>query len=65
MDEIRNECKILVGKPEGRYTWETRRRYENNTKMDLKDIGCDIIDSITLGKLGVDVRITLKWILKI
>jgi hypothetical protein len=44
MGEKRNEYKVLVGKPEGmrplgrpRRRWETY--VENNTKMDLREIG--------------------------
>jgi hypothetical protein len=46
MDEVRNACKILVGKPEGRHERKRplvrpRRRGEDNIKMDLREIGID------------------------
>jgi len=32
----------LVGKPEGqRPLWRPRRRWEDNIKMDLQEVGCD------------------------
>jgi hypothetical protein len=44
-DEIRNEYKILVGKPEGnRSLRRSRRRWENNIKMDLRIIGFAGVD---------------------
>ena len=37
----RGVCRVLVGKPEGKRTMERpRRRWENNIKMDLQDVGC-------------------------
>jgi hypothetical protein len=41
MGEMRNEYKILVGKPEGkRPLARTRHRYYDNIRMDLRKIGC-------------------------
>jgi hypothetical protein len=38
MGEIRNACKILVGKPEGkRPLGRPRRRWEDNIKWILKE----------------------------
>jgi hypothetical protein len=37
MEEKRNSCRILVGKPEGkRPLGRTRSRWEDNIKIDLK-----------------------------
>jgi hypothetical protein len=45
MGEKRNAYSILVGKPEGkRALGRTRRRWVNNTKMDLREIGWDGMD---------------------
>jgi hypothetical protein len=42
MGEKRNAYRILVGKPEGKRLLERpRRRWVNNTKMDLREIGWD------------------------
>jgi hypothetical protein len=39
MEEKRNACRILVGKPEGnRLLWRPRRRGVDNIKMDLREI---------------------------
>jgi hypothetical protein len=40
MGEKRNAYRILVGKPEGkRLTGKSRRRWEDNIKMDIREIG--------------------------
>jgi hypothetical protein len=36
--EKRNACRILVGKPEGKKQLG-RRRWEDNIRMDLREIG--------------------------
>jgi hypothetical protein len=42
MREKRNEYRILVGKPEGkRPLGRPRRRWMNNTKIDVREIGWD------------------------
>jgi hypothetical protein len=50
-DERRNAYRILVGKPQGRrLLGRPRRRWVDNIKMDLKDIGWDDIDWIDLAQ---------------
>jgi hypothetical protein len=40
MGERRGECRALVGKPEGRRPLgRPRRRWEDNIKMDLREVG--------------------------
>ena len=40
MEEGRGVHKVLVGKPEGKRTVERpRRRWEDNIKMDLQEVG--------------------------
>jgi hypothetical protein len=40
MDETRSAYRVLVGKPEGkRPHLRTRRRWKNNIKMDLQEMG--------------------------
>jgi hypothetical protein len=42
---MRNACKILVGKPESnRLLGRTRRRWEDNIKVDLWRIGFQGVD---------------------
>jgi hypothetical protein len=44
MGEMRNTYNILVVKPEGkRLVGRVVYRWENNIKMELKDIGCDSV----------------------
>jgi hypothetical protein len=45
--EKRNACRILVGKPEGN---RPRRRWVDNIKMDLREIGRYGIDWIDLAQ---------------
>jgi hypothetical protein len=49
--EKRNACRILVGKPEAKRTLgRPRRRWVNNIKMDLREIGWDGMDWIDLAQ---------------
>jgi hypothetical protein len=41
MGEMRNACRILGRKPEERTLWRPRHRWENNIKMDLKELGSE------------------------
>jgi hypothetical protein len=51
--EVRGAYNILVGKPEGRRPLgRPRRRWEDNIKMDLGDIGFGDVDWIRLAQDG-------------
>jgi hypothetical protein len=51
MGEKRNAYKLLVGKPEGRTPLgRPRHRWEDNIKMDLREIGRDGVDWIGLAQ---------------
>jgi hypothetical protein len=51
MGEKRNEYRILVGMPEGkRSLGSPRRRWMNNSKMDLREIGWNSMDWIDLAE---------------
>jgi hypothetical protein len=51
MGEMRNAYRILVGKPEReRPLGRPRRRWVDNNKMDLREIGCDGMDWIELAQ---------------
>jgi hypothetical protein len=53
MGERRSVYRILVGKPEGkRPLGRPRRRWEENIKMDLQEIGCGAMDWIELAQDG-------------
>jgi hypothetical protein len=46
MGEKRNADRILVGKPEGkRPMGRPRRRWADNIKMDLREMGLDVYGS--------------------
>jgi hypothetical protein len=48
---ITQEYRILVGKPEGkRPLGRPRRRWVENIKMDLREIGWDVVDWIELAQ---------------
>jgi hypothetical protein len=47
----KNAYMILVGKPEGkRPLGKPRRRWVNNIKMDIREIGCGDMDWIDLAQ---------------
>jgi hypothetical protein len=49
--ERRNAYRILVGKTEGRIPLgRPRRRWMNNNKMNLREVGWDDIDCIDLAQ---------------
>jgi hypothetical protein len=51
MGEKRNVYRLLVGKPEGKRTLERkRRRWIDNIKMDLLEIGLSVMDWIGLAQ---------------
>ena len=51
MEQSRNAYRVLVGKPEDkRPLGRPRRRWEDNIKMDLREVGSDIGDWIDLAE---------------
>jgi hypothetical protein len=45
MGEKRNVCRLLVGKPEGkRPLGRPRRRWIDNIKMEILEIGLSVVD---------------------
>jgi hypothetical protein len=49
MGERRDVCRVLVGKPEGkRRHGRPRRRWEDNAKMDVQEVGCGGVDWLEL-----------------
>ena len=42
--------RVLVGKPEGRRLGRPRRRWVDNTRTDLQEVGCGYVDWIGLAK---------------
>jgi hypothetical protein len=51
MEETRKVCRILVGNPEGkRPLGRPRRRWVDNIKIDLREIGWDGMEYIDLAQ---------------
>jgi hypothetical protein len=49
MGERRGIYRVLMGKPEGKTPLRrSRRRWEGNIKMDLREVGCEDMDWIEL-----------------
>jgi hypothetical protein len=47
--EDRGVYRVLVGKPKGkRPLGRPRRRWEHNIKMDIQEVGCEVMDWIGL-----------------
>jgi hypothetical protein len=67
MGERRGIHRVLVGKPEGkRPLGRPRRRWEDNIRMDLQEVGCGGMDWIELaqnrdiGRVLVDAVMNLR-----
>jgi len=51
MGEEREVCRVLVEKPEGkRPLGRPRRRWVDNIRMDLQEVGCGFMDWIGLAQ---------------
>jgi len=51
MGEEREVYRVLLGKPEGRKPLgRPRRRWVDNIRMDLQEVGCGYMDSIGLAQ---------------
>jgi hypothetical protein len=54
MGEKRNVYRILVGTPEGkRPLGRPRRRYEDNIKMDLRELGWVVCTGLNWPRIGI------------
>jgi len=51
MGERRGVYRVLMGKPEGKRPFgRPRRRWEDNIKVDLQEVGCGDMDWIKLAQ---------------
>ena len=51
LGEERGVCRVLVGKPEGkRPLGRPRRRWVDNIRMDLQEVGCGYMNRIGLAQ---------------
>ena len=59
--EKRGVHRALVGKPEGmKLLGRPRRRWEDNIKMDLQEVGCRGMDWIELAQALVNAVMNLR-----
>jgi hypothetical protein len=64
--ETRNAYRILVGKPEGRRSLgRPRRRWVDNIKMDLREIGWDDMDWIDLAQVRDQGRALVNTVMNL
>jgi len=53
MGEGRGVYRVLVGKPQGRRPMgRSRRRWEDNIRMDLREVRCGCVDRMELAQVG-------------
>jgi hypothetical protein len=62
---MRNAYSILVGKPEGRPLGRRKRRWEDNIRMDLREIGWKVMDLMYLAQDRDQWRPLLKMVMKL
>jgi hypothetical protein len=66
MGEKRNVNRLLVGKPEGkRPLGRTRRRWIDNIKMELLEIGVSVVDWIGLAQDRYRWRALVKAVMNL
>jgi hypothetical protein len=62
--EKRNACRILVGRPEGkRPLRRPRRRWVDNIKIDLREIGWDGMDWIDVTQERGQLRAVVNTVM--
>jgi len=62
MVETRGLFRVLVGKPEGkRPLGIPRRRWEDNIKMDLQEVGCGVWTDSSWLKIGTTGEHLCIW----
>jgi hypothetical protein len=66
MAEMRNEYIILVGKPvENRRLEKRRHRWEDNIRMDVKEIGWEVVDWIHLAEDRDQWRVVVNTVMNL
>jgi hypothetical protein len=63
MGDMKNAYKILVGQPEGKRSCRRpRRRWEDNIRMDLREIGWEGVDWMHLAQDRVQWRAVVNTV---
>jgi hypothetical protein len=67
MGEGRGVCRVLVGRPESkkRTVGRPRRRWEDNTKLDIREIGIDGANWIRLAQDRVQRRAFVNTVMNL
>ena len=66
MGEKRDANSVFVGRREGkRPLWRPRRRWDDNIKMDLQEVGCGGMDWIELAQVRDRWRALLNAIMNL
>jgi hypothetical protein len=66
MGERRSVYRSLVGKPGGKRTLgRPRRRWEDNIKMDIQEVGCGVMDWIELAQDRDSWRVIVNRIMNL
>jgi hypothetical protein len=66
MGEGRGVYRVLVGKPEGRRPLgRPRRRWEDNIRMDLQEVGCGYMDWTGLAQHRYSWRTLLSAVMNL
>ena len=62
IEEGRGVCKVLVGKSEGkRLLGRPRRRWDDDIKMDLQEVGCEVWAISIWLRIGTGGGHLLMW----
>ena len=66
VEQSRNAYRVLVGKPESKRPLGRQRcRWEDNIKMDLKEVGCDPRDWIALAEVRDQWRAYVRAVMNL
>ena len=66
MEQSRNTYRVLMGKPEGkRPLGRPRRRWEDNIKMDLREVGCYPGDWIAVAEVREQWRVCVRAVMNL
>jgi hypothetical protein len=62
--EVRNAYRVFVGKPQGkRRRRRPRRKWKDNLRLDLREIGWDGVDRIPLAQDGDQWRVLVHTVM--